>query len=198
MATAKKTTAKTTTAEDKVDPIPETEPVTATFDIPTSEPSMDDFAKKVAPERKAVRATKRTSVDAELSRLRNELDRNVSIVAVAICMRDAWDGQLILANKDMIIDSWLEVAKVNPRFRTALLKLMDVGVYATAISNSLAMAVAVLAHHRMTPNPDFVLGAVGYTGLTMPDEDAVAQMEAMLSVMTNPDFATPNGTGDGS
>jgi hypothetical protein len=193
MATAKKT-------EDKV-----TEPVTVSFDIPNVEaddkppvstPSMDDFAPVVPPPRKAVRSSKRTTVDQEVERLRTELDRNFSIIAIAICMRDAWDGQLILLNKDTVIDSWMEVAKVNPKFRQALLKLMDVGVYATAISNSLAMAVAVLAHHSMTPNPEMVMTAVSYTGLKMPTDEQVAQMEAMFDIFEDaPETANVNGNG---
>lgn len=193
MATAKKT-------EDKV-----TEPVTVTFDIPevqpedtppVKQPSMDDFAPVVPPPRKAVRSSKRTSVETEVERLRTELDRNFSIIAIAICMRDAWDGQLILLNKDQVIDSWMEVAKVNPRFRQALLKLMDVGVYATAISNSLALAVAVLAHHSLTPNPDMVMTAVSYTGLKMPTDEQVAAMESMFDIFEDaPDAASVNGNG---
>lgn len=195
MATAKKT------------PTPKTDPITVSVDIPdadplpTSEPSMEDFAKAAAstiPSRKPASNRKRATVQEELDRLRVELDRNVSIVAVAICMRDAWDGQLILMNKDMLIDSWLEVAKVNPKFRQALLKLMDVGVYATAISNSLALAIAVLAHHRMTPNPDMMLTAVGYTGLQMPSDEAVEQMEQMFHAFTADEPETVNNNGSGS
>lgn len=176
---------------------------TVTFDVPVedptpdSEPTMEDFTKRVTPKATRKPATKRVTADQEVERLRGELDRNFSVISIAICMRDAWTGQVILLNKDMVIDSWLEVAKVNPKFRAALLKMMDIGVYATAISNSAALVVAILAHHKMTPNPDFVLTAVSSTGLKMPSDAEVQQMEDMFGMMADAtvDNAETNGSG---
>jgi hypothetical protein len=180
--------------------VAKSEPIEVTFDLPADdptpdkEPTMDDFAKRVTPTAKRRPASKRVTADQEIERLRGELDRNFSVVCIAICMRDAWTGQVILLNKDMVIDGWLEVAKVNPRFRAALLKMMDIGVYATAISNTAALVVAILAHNNLTPNPDFVLTAVSTTGLKMPSDEEVAQMEAMFGVLATDD-ASVNGSG---
>lgn len=182
----------------------DTEPVSVTFDVPeddptpTAEPTMDDFAKRITNTPKRKPSTRRVTADQEVERLRGELDRNFSVVSIGICMRDAWTGQVILMNKDMVIDSWLEVAKVNPRFRAALLKMMDVGVYATAISNTAALVVAILAHKNMVPNPDFVLTAVSSTGLKMPSDEEVAQMEAMFGMMAGMESDVPETNGSGS
>lgn len=180
-------------------------PLTVTFDPPDvgepdnvniGEPTMDDFAKanptvKVAKPRGSSRAvTKRESVEAQLQRLREELNRNASFLGLVVCAKDAWSGQLILLNKDKQIDNWIEVARINPTIRNAMLSAMDMGVYATAITGSVALAIAALAHTDMLPNSDMLLTAVGGAGVTVPTDNQVAQTEAMFSMPMN------NGNGN--
>src|SRR5581483_12397802 len=90
-------------------------PLTVTFDPPDvgepdnvsiGEPTMDDFAKanpsvKVPKPRGSSRVvSKRESVESQLQRLREELNRNASFLGLVVCAKDAWAGQLILLNKD--------------------------------------------------------------------------------------------------
>lgn len=193
MATAKKTPTETKT---------DTPPDTIVIDVPEpadvtpqNEPTMEDFAKRVTPSR-TTKGKRVTTVDREIERLRTDLTRNTSMVVLAIHMRDVWTGQLILMNQEQIIDSWLEVARVNAGFRTALLKMLDVGVYAAAVSNTAALIIAILAHRQMLPNSDMMLSAVSHTGLKMPDDEQVAAMEAMFHTFTEPDGdPTVNGSG---
>lgn len=175
-------------------------PLTVTFDPPDvgepdnvniSEPTMDDFAKanpeiKVAKPRGTSRAvTKRESVEAQLQRLREELNRNVSFLGLVVCAKDAWSGQLILLNKDKQIDNWIEVARINPTIRNAMLSAMDMGVYATAITGSLALGIAAVAHMDMLPNSEMLLAAVGGAGVRVPTDVEVMQTEAMFTGMAN-------------
>lgn len=174
-------------------------PVTVTFDPPDLEEpgnvnvddvTMDDFAKvnpaitKPKPRGSSRAVTKRESVEASLQRLREELNRNVSFLGLVVCAKDAWSGQLILLNKDKQIDNWIEVARINPTIRNALLSAMDMGVYATAITGSLALGIAALAHTDMLPNSEMLLQAVGGAGIRVPSDLEVEQTEAMFSMPT--------------
>jgi hypothetical protein len=180
-------------------------PLTVTFDPPDvaepenvniGEPTMDDFAKanptvKVPKGRGTSRAvTKRESVESQLQRLREELNRNASFLGLLVCAKDAWTGQLILMNKDKQIDNWIEVARINPTIRNAMLAAMDMGVYATAITGSVALVIAALAHTQMLPNSDMLLTAVSGAGVSVPSDIQVAQTEAM--------FSMPNVNGNGN
>lgn len=179
-----------------------TPPLTVTFDPPDvgepdnvniGEPTMDDFAKanpsvRVPKPKGTSRAvTKRESVEAQLQRLREELNRNVSFLGLVICAKDAWAGQLVLLNKDKQVDNWIEVARINPTIRNAMLSAMDMGVYATAITGSLALAIAALAHMELLPNSGMLLTAVSGAGVRVPTDAEVMQTEAM--------FTTMNGNG---
>jgi hypothetical protein len=185
-----------------------TQPLTVKFDPPdVGEPenvtvgdvTMDDFAKvapsNVKPPRERGKVvSKRMSVEAELDRLRGELERNVSLLGMLVLVRDPWSGHLILVNRDKQIDNWIEVARINPKIRSAMLSALDMGVYATAITGSLALAFAAVAHMGMLPNGEMILAAVASAGVTLPDDDKVAQTEAMFSMFA-PDEETVNGNG---
>jgi hypothetical protein len=171
-------------------------PVTVVFDPPdldepdnvnVSEPSMDDFAainpaiKPPKPKSASKAVTKRETVDASLQRLRDELNRNASFLGLVVCAKDAWTGQLILMNKEKQIDNWIEVARINPTIRNAMLAAMDMGVYATAITGSLALVIAALAHTQMLPNSDMLMTSVSGAGVAVPSDIQVAQTEEMFS-----------------
>jgi len=175
-------------------------PLTVTFDPPDvgepeqtniSEVSMDDFAKvnpaiKPPKPRGSSRAvTKRESVEAQLQRLREELNRNASFLGLVVCAKDAWAGQLILLNKEKQIDNWIEVCRINPTIRNALLSAMDMGVYATAVTGSLALVFAALAHMEVLPNSEMILTAVSGAGVRVPSDLEVMQTEAMFNMNVN-------------
>lgn len=179
-------------------PTKKSPPLTVTFDPPDvgepdnvniGEPTMDDFAKanpsiKVAKPRGSSRVvSKRESVESQLQRLREELNRNASFLGLVICAKDAWAGQLILLNKDKQVDNWIEVARINPTIRNAMLSAMDMGVYATAITGSLALAIAALAHMELLPNSEMLLTAVSGAGVRVPSDIEVMQTEAMFGGM---------------
>lgn len=174
------------------------QPVTVTFEPPDldepgnvniGEPTMDDFAKvnpsikPPTPRGRTKAVTKRETVDTQLQRLREELNRNASFLGLVVCAKDAWSGQLILLNKDKQIDNWIEVARINPTIRNAMLSAMDMGVYATAITGTLALAIAAVAHMGMLPNSEMLLTAVGGAGVRVPSDLEVQQTEAMFSTM---------------
>jgi hypothetical protein len=186
-------------------------PLTVTFDPPDvgepdnvniGEVSMDDFA-KVAPD--AVKpprprgkvVSKRMTVEAELERLRGELERTASLAGMIVLVRDPWMGHLILLNRDTQIDNWLEVARINPKIRSAMLSALDMGVYATAISGSLALVIAAVAHMGMLPNSEAILNVIGGNGamgVKLPDDNEVAATEAMFAQWA-PDEDSANGNG---
>lgn len=178
---------------------PAREPETVTVEIPDvgapgesetlSEPTIEDFA-KIAPDikpptprSKGKVVGKRTTVESELQRLREELSRNVSFLGLLACAKDPYGGQLILMNKDSLIEKWIDVCRINPTIRHALLSAMDMGVYATAITSTLAVVIAFLAHAKMLPNSEMILGAIGGAGVTLPSDEQVMQTEAMFAAM---------------
>lgn len=186
-------------------------PVTVQFDPPDvgepdnvniSDVSMDDFAKVAPSNVRPPRArgkvvSKRMTVEAELERLRGELERNASLIGMIVLVRDPWLGHLILLNRDTQIDNWLEVARINPKIRSAMLSALDMGVYATAISGSLALVIAAVAHMGMLPNSEAILGVIGGNGamgVKLPDETQVAATEAMFAQWA-PDEDNVNGNG---
>ncbi len=173
-------------------------PLTVTFDPPDvaepdnvniGEPTMEDFAKanptvRVPKPRGSSRAvTKRESVESQLQRLREELNRNISFLGLLVCAKDAWAGQLILLNKDKQVDNWIEVARINPTIRNALLATMDMGVYANAITGTLALGIAALAHMEMLPNSEMLLSAVSGAGIRVPSDKEVMETEMMFGAM---------------
>lgn len=199
MADTKTRTRKSTT--------PKSEPVTVNIEPPDlatpdsvnlNEPSMDDFADpkvvineaKVDTHKRSRPVGKRPTVEQELDRLRNDLGRNASFIGLILCARDPWGGQLFLLNKDDVIEKWIDVCRINPTIRKALLSAMDMGVYATAITSTLALVIAYAAHAGMLPNSDMILGAIGGAGVTLPTDEQVAFTEAMFGMGQNGDGAT--------
>lgn len=195
---------------------PKTKPISVTFDPPLidddsapsilDEKDMTDFervAPSVAPPkpRSATRAVgKRASVENELDRLRDELQRNVSFVGLMMCAKDPWLGQLILLNRDRVIDQWIDVCRINPTIRNALLSIMDMGVYATAIVTTLSIAIAALAHMKIIPNGDMIVSGIAGTGVTIPTDAQVQSTEAMFDFAKmfaeNADMDSPNPNGN--
>lgn len=181
-----------------------TEPVTVNIELPDAdtppevdldEKTVDDFAKEIRKETLAKPRTvkpvgKRPSVEQELARLREELQRNTAFLGLIACARDPWGGQLILLNKDSVIDKWIDVCRINPTIRRALLSAMDMGVYATAITSTLALVIAFLAHSNMLPNSEMLLVAVGGAGVTLPTDEQVNMTRIMFGM-------DENGNGNG-
>jgi hypothetical protein len=173
------------------------EPVTVnipTADTPPevelNELTPEDFAKTIRQETLSKPRTvkpvgKRPTVEQELARLREELQRNTAFLGVIACAKDPWGGQLILLNKDSVIDKWIDVCRINPTIRRALLSAMDMGVYATAITSTLALVIAFLAHANMLPNSEMLLVAVGGTGVTLPTDEQVEMTKIMFGMDEN-------------
>lgn len=167
------------------------EPVTVNIELPEAEiPSgvdigeakIEDFERSVKPppRSRTKPVGKRPTVNDELDRLRNELRRNTSFLGLLACAKDPWAGQLVLLNKDDVIEKWIDVCRINPTIRKALLSAMDMGVYASAITSTLALVIAFAAHAGMLPNSDMILTAVGGAGVTLPTDDQVAMTAAMF------------------
>jgi hypothetical protein len=193
------------------------DPVTVKIDLPETdvpsgidigEAKIEDFADKVPnavkppPRSRTKPVGKRPTVEQDLDRLRGELQRNTAFVGLLACAKDPYGGQLLLLNKDDVIEKWIDVCRINPTIRNALLSAMDMGVYATAITSTLALVIAYLAHAGMLPNSEMVLTAVGGAGVTLPTDEQVEMTSALFGMDTdttpraaNGRFARRNGDG---
>lgn len=177
----------------------EAEPLTVKIDLPDAdtppevnldEKTVDDFAKEIRKETLSKPRTvkpvgKRPTIEQELDRLREELQRNTAFLGLICCAKDPWGGQLVLLNKDSIIDKWIDVCRINPTIRKALLSAMDMGVYATAITSTLALVIAFLAHANMLPNSEMILVAVSGAGVTLPTDEQVEMTKIMFGMDEN-------------
>jgi hypothetical protein len=127
-----------------------------------------------------------TTVQKELDLLEIELNKHVSMIALIVMTREPFDGQIIAGNQDRFIKAWLEVARTNAKLRKALIRITSVGAYGEAVTATLAIVAPILAHHRIIPNADAVLGFCYRSPMVMmPDPNETASLNALFKAGEN-------------
>lgn len=164
----------------------DTPPQTFSFevpDIPERKPKAgkpkDDRPRTPSSGRKT--STARSTVDKEIEQLRDKLTNWIGMAGIAAMTRNTFDGMVVTNNADTFVDGWLEVARVQPKFRKVLLQITEAGVYATAVSNTLAIALPILANHGMIPNGALVIEFCRRGGAKIPTHDELEQMDATMN-----------------
>lgn len=142
-----------------VEAAPEPEPMEAPADKPPKRPRLrrkrSDAGKPRKPRTATAGSAPRSSAGS--AAMTRKLTGVINTIGGVISLVEPHDGGVILANAQPLASGWAKVADRHPRVRQAIDGMEAGGVYGAAIAATLAVAVPILAHHRLLPQHVLVL-----------------------------------------
>lgn len=83
--------------------------------------------------------------------IETQLTATVAAIGMAVSMRNEIDGQIIVEGAEAFSKGWVELAKTNPAVKKALVALVAGSTWTGAIMGTAAIAVPIMANHKMLP-----------------------------------------------
>lgn len=129
------------------------------------------------------------AIEAELTRIRQSLTEALGMVGLAVCTRNAYDGNVILLNAEKVTDVWVEAARDNKRLRAAMLRMFAMNTLVTAIATTVSVGIPILVNHAMVP--ETLMQAVTLQGIDLPDRSMTDGLDRLFHPTTDvaPDTA---------
>jgi len=146
-------------------------------------PKLDEAIESHLPKTPAARQTK------DLKTIQDGLQQAFTFLGIGVSMINLYDAMVIHENAELLAKHWTKVAENNPTVRKYLLSALQGGVWAGAITTSIAVLIPIAANH--TELPDEVVQATTGIGVSLPD----ASLKEMASVT---DGWSSNGNGSPS
>jgi len=146
-------------------------------------PKLDEAIESNLPKTPAARLTK------DLKTIQEGLQQAFTFLGIGVSMINLYDAMVIHENAELLAKHWTKVAEQNPTVKRYLLSALQGGVWAGAITTSIAVLIPIAANH--TELPDEVVQATAGIGVSLPD----ASLKEMASVT---DGWSSNGNGSPS
>jgi hypothetical protein len=108
-------------------------------------------------------------------------------MGIGVSMFNLYDAMVIHENSELLAKHWTKVAEQNPTVRKYLLNALQGGVWAGAITTTIAVLIPIAANH--TELPDEVVKATAGIGVSLPDDD-LKGMESPLGSRNGNSSAT--------
>jgi|SRR5215831_15437667 len=153
-------------------------PKAAKLDTP---PRVDEAIESHLPKTPTARLTK------DLRTIQDGLQQAFTFLGIGVSMVNLYDAMVIHENSELLAKHWTKVAEQNPTVRKYLLNLLQGGVWAGAITTSIAVIVPIAANH-VPDIPAEIVDMVGTIGVKVPDE-------SMKDMSTLREGMSPNGDG---
>lgn len=119
-------------------------------------PGVESEKPKDAPPKKtkrAPRATSRSSVKVTDRQIKESLDSIWMGVGAVMLNVNAYDGAVLIVKGPQVTDALMEVAKVNPRVRSALESFALTSTWGAVFAAVSGVALPILANHGLAPVP---------------------------------------------
>jgi len=145
-----------------------------------SPPKLDEAIDSHLPKTPTARLSK------ELKTIQDGLQQAFTFLGIGVSMINLYDAMVIHENSELLAKHWTKVAEQNPTVKRYLLSALQGGVWAGAISTSIAVLIPIAANH--TELPDEIVNATATIGVSLPDNS----LKDMASVT---DGWSENGNG---
>lgn len=127
-------------------------------------PKLDEAIEAHLPKTPAARLSK------DLRTIQEGLQQAFTFLGIGISMVNLYDAMVIHENAELLAKHWTRVAEQNPVVKKYLLSALQGGVWAGAITTSLAVVVPIVANH-MEDIPDEIVGMTKTLGVSIPDSE---------------------------
>lgn len=144
-------------------------------------PKLDEAIESHLPKTPTARLTK------DLRTIQDGLQQAFTFLGIGVSMVNLYDASVIHENSELLAKHWTKVAEQNPTVRKYLLNLLQGGVWAGAITTSIAVMLPIAANH-LPDIPAEVVDMVGTIGVKLPDE-------SLKDMATLREGFSPNGDG---
>jgi hypothetical protein len=139
---------------------------------PDTPPKLDEAIESHLPRTPAGRQSK------DLKTIQDGLQQAFTFLGIGVSMFNLYDAMVIHENSELLAKHWTKVAEQNPTVRKYLLNALQGGVWAGAITTTIAVVIPIAANH--TELPDEVVKATAGIGVSLPDDE----LKGMASPMS--------------
>jgi len=122
----------------------------------------------------------------DLRTIQDGLQQAFTFLGIGVSMINIYDAMVIHENAELLAKHWTKVAENNATVRKYLLNALQGGVWAGAITTTVAVLIPIAANH--TELPEEVVTMVPAIGVSIPDP----------TLKDTPTGMSFNGNGDGS
>ena len=150
-----------------------------------SVPKLDETIDSHLPKTPAARLSK------ELRTIQDGLQQAFTFLGIGVSMVNLYDAMVIHENSELLAKHWTKVAEQNPTVKKYLLSALQGGVWAGAITTSIAVLIPIAANH--TELPDEIVNMTTTIGVSLPEN--ADELKAMASPMQE---YSENGNGSPS
>jgi len=130
-------------------------------DVP---PKLDDAIESHLPKTPAARLTK------ELRTIQDGLQQAFTFLGIGVSMVNLYDAMVIHQNAELLAKHWTKVAEQNPTVKRYLLSALQGGVWAGAITTSIAVLVPIAANH-VQDIPEEIVSMTSAIGVSIPEAE---------------------------
>jgi hypothetical protein len=92
-----------------------------------------------------------TPIAGKMAPFQRELGQFFGMVGGAVMLVNLNDGRVIAEHADRMAAAWADLAKENPKVKSALTKLMAPGPWAGVVTATMPVVIAIAANHNMLP-----------------------------------------------
>lgn len=104
----------------------------------------------------------------ELKTIQDGLTQAFGFMGMGLSMVNLYDAMVIHENAELLAKHWTKVAEQNPTVKKYLLNALQGGVWAGAISVSIAVLIPIAANHGTVP--DDIVPMTSSLGVVLPDD----------------------------
>lgn len=144
-------------------------------------PKLDETIESHLPKTPAARLSK------DLKTIQDGLQQAFTFLGIGVSMVNIYDAMVIHENAELLAKHWTKVAEQNPTVKRYLLSALQGGVWAGAITTSIAVLIPIAANH--TELPDEIVNMTSAIGVSLPDN------ADELKAMASPGGFSANGDG---
>lgn len=127
-------------------------------------PRLDEAIESHLPKTPAARLSK------DLRTIQEGLQQAFTFLGIGVSMVNLYDAMVIHENAELLAKHWTRVAEQNPTVKKYLLSALQGGVWAGALTTTLAVALPILANH-MEDIPAEIVGMTKTIGVSIPDNE---------------------------
>lgn len=138
---------------------------------PDVAPKLDEAIESHLPKTPVARLSK------DLRTIQDGLTQAFTFMGIGVSMFNLYDAMVIHENSELLAKHWTKVAEQNPTVRKYLLNALQGGVWAGAITTTIAVLIPIAANH--TELPDEVVKATAGIGVSLPDDELKGMASAL-------------------
>lgn len=137
-------------------------------------PKLDEAIDSHLPKTPAARVSK------DLRTIQDGLQQAFTFLGIGVSLVNLYDAMVIHENSELLAKHWTKVAEQNPTVRKYLLNMLQGGVWAGAITTTLAVLVPIAANH-IADIPEEIVTMVPAIGVSIPDSELKAMPSGFSS-----------------